>query len=67
MKINLIIQQTQPQAAIATYTLKNKQYYVGESAKNIKQFITNPEKQKQALEDLIKIELDKIKKLKSNI
>lgn len=32
--------------------LKNKQYYVGESAKNIKQFITNPEKQKQALEDL---------------
>jgi len=32
--------------------LKNKQFYVGQSARNIKQFITNPEKQKQALEDL---------------
>jgi hypothetical protein len=32
--------------------LKNKQFYVGQSARNIKQFITNPEKQKQALDDL---------------
>ena len=32
--------------------LKNKQYYVGQSAKNIKKFIADPKMQKQALEDL---------------
>ena len=32
--------------------LKNKQFYVGQTAKNIRQFITDPEQQKQALQDL---------------
>ena len=32
--------------------LKNKQYYVGQSAKNIKKFIADTKMQKQALEDL---------------
>ena len=32
--------------------LKNKQYFVGQAVNRIKNFITNPEKQKQALEDL---------------
>jgi hypothetical protein len=31
---------------------KNKQYFIGQTAKRIKQFIADPEKQKNALEDL---------------
>lgn len=31
---------------------KNKQYFIGQTAKRIKQFIADPEKQKKALEDL---------------
>ena len=32
--------------------LKNKQYFIGQTAKRIKQFIADPEKQKEALQDL---------------
>lgn len=32
--------------------LKNKQYFVGQTAKRIKEFIANPEKKRKALEDL---------------
>jgi hypothetical protein len=31
---------------------KNKQYFIGQTAKRIKQFIADPEKQKEALQDL---------------
>jgi hypothetical protein len=32
--------------------LKNKQYFIGQTAKRIKQFIADPEKKREALEDL---------------
>jgi hypothetical protein len=43
----------QNQEAMSTGSgLKNKQYFIGQTAKRIKQFIADPEKQKNALEDL---------------
>jgi len=38
--------------------LKNKQYFIGQTAKRIKQFIADPEKQKEALQDLATYAVD---------
>jgi hypothetical protein len=43
----------QNQEAMSTGSgLKNKQYFIGQTAKRIKQFIADPEKKREALEDL---------------
>ena len=43
----------QNQEAMSTDSgLKNKQYFIGQTAKRIKQFIADPEKKREALEDL---------------
>lgn len=51
-KIQDIANLQNQEAAASGENLKNRQFFVGNAAKRIRQFITDPEKQKQALQDL---------------